>query len=111
MRKILLRILLVLVVAAGAVYLFNASWRVAPPEGSVQLIAHRGVHQLFSTEGLTGDSCSATRIFPPEHEFLENTLPAMRAAFDAGADIIEFDVHPTTDGHFAVIHDWTLDCR
>ena len=35
----------------------------------------------------------------------------MRAAFDAGADIVEFDVHPTTDGHFAVFHDWTLDCR
>ena len=35
----------------------------------------------------------------------------MRAAFAAGADIVEFDIHPTTDGHFAVIHDWTLDCR
>ncbi len=35
----------------------------------------------------------------------------MHAAFDAGADIVEFDVHPTTDGHFAVFHDWTLDCR
>ncbi|MDB5518992.1 MAG: glycerophosphodiester phosphodiesterase [Tardiphaga sp.] len=35
----------------------------------------------------------------------------MRASFDAGADIVEFDVHPTTDGKFAVFHDWTLDCR
>jgi glycerophosphoryl diester phosphodiesterase len=35
----------------------------------------------------------------------------MRAAFEAGADIIEFDVHPTTDGRLAVFHDWTLDCR
>ena len=29
----------------------------------------------------------------------------------AGADIVEFDIHPTTDGHFAVFHDWTVDCR
>jgi glycerophosphoryl diester phosphodiesterase len=24
---------------------------------------------------------------------------------------VEIDVHPTTDGQFAVFHDWTLDCR
>jgi glycerophosphoryl diester phosphodiesterase len=35
----------------------------------------------------------------------------MRAAFAAGADIVELDVHPTTDGQIAVFHDWTLDCR
>ena len=29
----------------------------------------------------------------------------------AGADIVELDVHPTSDGQFAVFHDWTLDCR
>jgi glycerophosphoryl diester phosphodiesterase len=48
---------------------------------------------------------------PPTHSFLENTIPSMQASFDAGADIVEMDVHPTTDGHFAVFHDWTLDCR
>ena len=35
----------------------------------------------------------------------------MRATFALGADVVEFDVHPTTDGAFAVFHDWTLDCR
>jgi glycerophosphoryl diester phosphodiesterase len=35
----------------------------------------------------------------------------MRAGFAAGADVVELDVHPTTDGEFAVFHDWTLDCR
>src|SRR5262245_11579724 len=35
----------------------------------------------------------------------------MRAAFDAGADVVELDIHATTDGQFAIIHDWTLDCR
>jgi glycerophosphoryl diester phosphodiesterase len=42
---------------------------------------------------------------------LENTIASMQAAFDAGADVVELDIHPTTDGHFAVLHDWTLDCR
>ena len=105
------RILIGLVLFAGAVYVWNASWRVAPPEGEVQLIAHRGVHQTFAREGLTNETCTAERIFPPAHGFIENTLPAMRAAFEAGADIVELDVHPTTDGHLAVLHDWTVDCR
>lgn len=111
MRRILLRVLLVLAVIAGAVYLLNASWRVAPPDGDVQLIAHRGVHQTFNNDGIASDTCTATLIYPPTHDLLENTLPSMRAAFAAGADIVEFDVHPTTDGRMAILHDWTVDCR
>ena len=105
------KILLGLLVAAGAIYLWNASWRAAPPDGSVQLIAHRGVHQTFDRTDLANDTCTAERIDVPTHEFLENTLPSMAAAFDAGADIVELDVHPTTDSQLAVLHDWTLDCR
>jgi glycerophosphoryl diester phosphodiesterase len=69
------------------------------------------MHQTFRTDGLKGDTCTAERIHPPEHDYLENTLASMEAAFRLGADIVELDVHPTTDGHFAVFHDWTLDCR
>jgi glycerophosphoryl diester phosphodiesterase len=105
------RILIALLIVGGAVYIFNASWRAAPPEGTVQLIAHRGVHQTFNRDGLDNDTCTAIRMNPPTHGLLENTLPSMRAAFDAGADIVEIDVHPTTDGQFAVFHDWTVDCR
>lgn len=75
------------------------------------LLAHRGVAQTFKMEGITGDTCTAERIHQPEHEFLENTIPSMEAAFNAGADIVELDVHPTTDGEFVVFHDWALDCR
>jgi len=75
------------------------------------LLAHRGVAQTFKMEGITGDTCTAERIHQPEHEFLENTIPSMEAAFKAGADIVELDVHPTTDGEFVVFHDWALDCR
>lgn len=103
--------LIILVSLVAAVYFGNASWWAASPAGQVRLIAHRGVHQTFSREGLTNETCTAVRIVVPTHGFLENTLPSMRAAFEAGADIVEFDVHPTTDGHLVVIHDWTLDCR
>lgn len=105
------RILVGLAVFVAAVYVWNASWRVPPPEGETRLIAHRGVHQTYSREGLTSETCTAERIFAPTHEFIENTLPSMRAAFDAGADVVELDVHPTTDGRLAVMHDWTLECR
>jgi len=45
------------------------------------------------------------------HGYLENTLPSIQAALRYGADIIEIDIHPTSDGEFAVFHDWTLECR
>src|SRR5690606_8815876 len=105
------KILIGLAIFVAVVYVWNASWRVAPPAGETRIIAHRGVHQTFSREGLTNDTCTAERIHPPTHGFLENTIPSMRAAFAAGADIVELDVHPTTDGHLAVMHDWTVDCR
>ena len=76
-----------------------------------QLLAHRGVAQTFTMEGIASDTCTAQRIYEPEHPYLENTIPSMEAAFEAGADLVELDVQPTTDGEFAVFHDWTLECR
>ena len=38
----------------------------------------------------------------------ENTLPAMTAAARAGADLVEFDVQRTSDGHLVVVHDTTF---
>jgi glycerophosphoryl diester phosphodiesterase len=95
----------------AAVYLWNASWLAPAPTGNAKLLAHRGVHQTFRREGLTPQTCTAKRINPPTNPYLENTLPSMRASFAKGADIIELDVHPTTDGEFAVFHDWGLECR
>lgn len=99
------------IAAVVAVYAFNASSFAPKPDGEVQIIAHRGVAQTYSREGLTNETCTATRIFPPTHDFLENTIRSMRAAFDYGADVVEIDIHATTDGEFAVFHDWTVDCR
>lgn len=99
-------------VAVGIVlWLGNSSYFVRAPSRGPFLLAHRGAAQTYSREGLGRDSCTATRIYPPQHPFLENTIASMHAAFSYGADVVEFDVHPTTDGHFAVFHDWTLECR
>ncbi|MBY4948187.1 glycerophosphodiester phosphodiesterase [Cupriavidus respiraculi] len=83
----------------------------AQPAVTPSVLAHRGIAQRFDTANLAHETCTARRIHPPQHDYLENTIPSMRAAFAAGADVVEIDVHPTTDGQFAVFHDWTLDCR
>lgn len=91
-------------------YLNNTS-RFAPPmSGSPTVLAHRGVGQRYDIP-IESNTCTAVHLLRPEHEYLENTIPSMRAAFDRGADVVEFDIHPTTDGRFAVFHDRTLECK
>jgi len=97
------------VLAVGLIWLNNTGG--APLPGRPTLLAHRGIAQRFDERGLTATTCTAARMLPPHHAYLENTIPSMRAAFAAGADVVEIDVHPTTDGQFAVFHDWTVDCR
>lgn len=110
-RTIRNRILLGLTLFVVFVYVNNTALWDIPTASRPLLLAHRGLGQDFKREELTGDTCTATRLLPPEHPFLEDTIPAMQAAFAYGADIVEFDIHPTTDGNFAVFHDWTLECR
>lgn len=97
-------------VLLGTAWVTNASWW-SSYASKTTVLAHRGLHQTYSREDLERDTCTADRIHPPEHGFIENTISSMEAAFDLGADVIEFDIHPTTDGQFAVFHDWALDCR
>jgi glycerophosphoryl diester phosphodiesterase len=101
----------VAVVVLAAIYAGNTNRLAAHREGAPVLLAHRGVAQRFDERDLKNDTCTAARMLPSGHDHLENTIPSMRAGFAAGADIVELDVHPTTDGEFAVFHDWTLDCR
>jgi glycerophosphoryl diester phosphodiesterase len=110
MRKSRLALLAVLVFTA-VVYLGNGSISAPRSEGSPLLLAHRGIAQRYYAAGVTNETCTASRMLPPTHAYLENTIASMRAGFAAGADVVEIDIHPTTDGRFAVFHDWTLDCR
>lgn len=111
MGRLFRRLLILVVVTAAAIWAFNTSLFAPRSPDGPSLLAHRGVHQNFSREGLDNQTCTAARILEPTHMFLENTLASTAAAFDAGADIVEFDIHATTDGHFVVFHDWTVDCR
>ena len=95
----------------AGVYLANASWIAGMQGGEMSILAHRGVHQTYHRNGLTNKTCTAERIDPPTHEFIENTIPSIQAAVEAGADIIELDIKLTTDGEIVVFHDETLDCR
>jgi glycerophosphoryl diester phosphodiesterase len=92
-------------------FLNNTTLFMKSEEKKPLLLAHRGMAQTFPVGGIENDTCTAERIYEPEHSYLENTIPSMEAAFEAGADVVEFDVQPTTDGKFAIFHDWTLDCR
>jgi glycerophosphoryl diester phosphodiesterase len=106
------RLALVAVLAFAALcFVLNTNLFSSHPPGRPTLLAHRGLAQTFDVAGVQADTCTANRIHPPEHPYLENTLASMAAAFAAGADMVEFDIHPTTDGEFAVFHDWTVDCR
>ena len=81
------------------------------PYSRASILAHRGVAQQYDRSGLDRTTCTAERMTPPRHGFLENTIESMAAAFRLGANVVEFDIHPTTDGEFVVFHDWTVDCR
>ncbi len=82
-----------------------------------ELIAHRGVHQNYHRKDLDNDTCTADRIEPTAHGFVENTTASIRKAFDLGASMVELDIHPTSErdagkeDQMVVFHDWTLDCR
>ncbi|OCO98189.1 MULTISPECIES: glycerophosphodiester phosphodiesterase family protein [unclassified Ensifer] len=100
-----------IVLVAAVVWLLNTSLFASPPAGAAKLLAHRGVHQTYPKANVGNDTCTAAIINTPRHGYLENTIASMQAAFEAGADVVELDVHLTPDKQFAVFHDWTLDCR
>lgn len=105
------KVFLFFVALIAFIYLNNSSMFAKQHDEDPLLLAHRGLAQTFSLVGVENDTCTAARIYEPEHPYLENTIPSIDAAFQAGADIVEFDVHITKDNQFAVFHDWKLDCR
>lgn len=105
------RIGLILLILFVYIYMNNTSLFVKLGGEKPLLLAHRGLAQTFPMEGITGDTNTAAIIYEPEHPYIENTIASIEAAFAAGADIVELDIHPTTDGHFVAFHDWILEYR
>jgi len=110
-RRACRHLLTVLLLLGAFIFVNNTNLFARRPPGRPLLLAHRGIAQRFPMNDIQSDTCTASRIFPPTHPFLENTIASMRAAFAIGADVVEFDLQPTTDGQFAVFHDWSVDCR
>jgi glycerophosphoryl diester phosphodiesterase len=110
--KTLKRVSIALLFLGAALWLGNTSLLVFGLEDhETRLIAHRGVHHIYAGTDRSIESCHASPVEPIVHDFIENTIPSMEEAFRLGADVVEIDVHLTTDNVFAVFHDWTLDCR
>ena len=92
-------------------YLNNTSRFSSRRSGSPIVFAHRGLGQRYDVPIESVNTCIAVHMLRPEHGYIENTIASMQAAFDRGADVVEFDIHPTIDGGFAVFHDQTLECK
>jgi glycerophosphoryl diester phosphodiesterase len=97
--------------AATTIHVVRSHVELPARPSEFEIIAHRGVHQNFPSDNLTDETCTAARMYPLTHRFIENTIPAIREAFKDGATMVELDIHPTSDGHMVVFHDWGLDCR
>jgi len=101
--------LTVIVVIIMGLWLNNTSLFV--PTQHPRILAHRGLAQTFDYSKVGNDTNTAAIIDKPEHPYLENTIPSMRAAFDHGADVVELDLKLTKDQQLAVFHDSTLEYR
>ncbi|MBN4055025.1 glycerophosphodiester phosphodiesterase family protein [Acidimicrobium ferrooxidans] len=58
-----------------------------PTDGKILVCAHRGAFDKAP----------------------QNSLAAIKRAFDLGCDIVEIDIRQTKDGHYVLMHDWTVD--
>jgi len=80
-------------------------------QNNFEILAHRGVHQDFSGKSMENYVCTARRIFPPEHAYIENTMASIDRAFELGATIVEVDVNRSREGELVLFHDAGLECR
>lgn len=104
------RLLLFLASFALLCWLNNTSL-FARADGHIKILAHRGLAQTFPMDKLQAHTNTAAIIYPPEHPYLENTLPSIAAAFAYGADIVEIDIQRSKDNHLVLYHDDTLAYR
>jgi hypothetical protein len=96
---------LALALAFGAfVCLNNPSLLGGRVTGKPLLLAHRGLHQTYHTEGLTAETCTAARIHPPWNDLAERTwrledLMSNRVFVRDGTEI-------ATDGLYVQLAPW-----
>lgn len=71
-------------------------------------MVHRGLAQVFDETNTDWNSNTVAMIEVPTHDYIENTIHSMQAAFDLGASAVELDIKLSKDGKLAVFHDSTL---
>lgn len=86
---------------------FFLSFMIAHSYAEPLIVAHRGVHHDYARANEKG--CRLLKP-PQKHEFIENTLPSIEAAFSKGADIVEIDIVATKDQELVLMHEIELDC-
>lgn len=89
--------------------LVNASWLAPETKGAPKLIAHRALAQLPVASGAESP-CPASRIEPPIHPYLANSVPAIVRAAKLGAYLVEIDPIATRDDRLALLGEPRLDC-
>ena len=50
-----------------------------------KFLAHRGLAQVFDQTNTDWNNNTVAMIEMPTHDYIENTIPSMQAAFDLGA--------------------------
>jgi len=95
--------------AVVAIYLIRQPDIKLSDEGKV--ISYKALVQPTNCAGVENDSCTADKLISIEHSYIENTLPAIRHAFELGADKVHLNLQMTADNQLAIFHDWTLECR
>ena len=106
-RSVLLIVVMLIVVS---IWINNTN--VFYPGGEeYKLLAHRGLAQTYDVDKADWNTNTAAIIHESEYDYLENTIASMQAAFDYGADVIEFDVKLIRDKMLVVFHDSTLEYR
>ena len=98
--KILITALCIVLAAAVAA---GAGFALYTPK-----IASKETINLESISGINIDGITLTAHRGLSAVEPENTLPAFKAACTAGYDYVEFDIEPTSDGKWIVMHDDSL---
>jgi glycerophosphoryl diester phosphodiesterase len=74
-----------------------------------ELISHKGIHHEECLDARV--KCRGSCLTWSDHHFIENTIPAIKRAFELGADQVEIDLRFSSDGEIVVYHDFDLGCR
>ncbi len=96
-KTVLIVILCVAICASGGYGIYyGVSYKKINPKQTLSITSIDGIN----VDGVTLTAHRGMSATEPE-----NTLPAFKAACEAGFDFVEFDITPTADGKWVVMHD------